>query len=143
MFTVGVGTTSAYQIPAGILQPGTAYGWYMVSFNSVGDESAPSQSFYFQTPSAPSVQTLAPTNVSFTSATFEGLVNPHGSDTTAYFEWGTTTNYGNVTTQTDIGTAAETLSATVSFVRGTYHYRIDAGNGVGSSLGLDVQFNIP
>ena len=28
--TFGVGTTSSYQLPANILQPGTAYAWYMV-----------------------------------------------------------------------------------------------------------------
>jgi hypothetical protein len=50
VITVGVGTNSSYQIPSGILQPQTAYSWYMYSFNSVGDESAASASLYFWTP---------------------------------------------------------------------------------------------
>ena len=144
VFTASVGGTS-YQIPNGILQTGTKYAWYMVSFNSLGDESANSGSLYFQTPIPPTVQSLAPTNVFFNRATFEGFVNPNGSATTAYFEWGTTTNYGHITTQTGIGTTPQNFSATVSLTNGiTYHYRIDAANGVGLSEGLpDIQFTTP
>jgi hypothetical protein len=50
VFTAGVGVTSSYQIPSGYLQPGTAYAWYMVSFNSLGDESSQSSPLYFTTP---------------------------------------------------------------------------------------------
>jgi uncharacterized repeat protein (TIGR01451 family) len=144
VITVGVGTASSYQLPGGILQTGTKYSWYMVSFNSRGDESAHSALLYFQTPIPPTVQSFQPTSVLSNSATFQGFVNPNGSSTTAYFEWGTTTNYGIVTTQTGIGTTARNFSATVSLSSGTtYHYRIDAANGVGLSKGTDIQFNTP
>ena len=89
------------------------------------------------------MQTLAPTNVSFTSATFEGLVNPHGSDTTAYFEWGTTTNYGNVTTQTDIGTAAETFSVTSAWFGATTITGLTPPTAWARAEGLDIQFTTP
>ena len=43
----------------------------------------------------PFAATLAATNIGTTSATFTALVNPNGSTTSLYFEWGTTADYGN------------------------------------------------
>ncbi len=143
VFTGSVGGTS-YQLPGNVLQSGTKYAWYMVSFNGIGDESAPSSSFYFQTPAPPMVQTLAPTNVAITSAELLGTVNPNGSSTTVYFEYGTNSSYGNTTTQTDIGTISQTFGVTVPLARDTqYHYRIDAVNTLGTSHGSDASFNTP
>jgi hypothetical protein len=143
--TFGVGTTSSYQLPGGILQPGTAYAWYMVSFNSLGDESAASTSLYFWTPSAPTVTTLAATNIFSNRATLQGFVNPGGAAATAYFEYGTTTNYGSMTNPTGIGTIPQNFNANITgLTSGTvYHCRIDGTNSAGTSLGLDKTFNTP
>ena len=45
----------------------------------------------------PTVLTLPPICPCPTSATLNGTVNPDGYPTTAWFQWGTTTNYGNLT----------------------------------------------
>jgi hypothetical protein len=145
LFAASVGGTS-YALPAGVLQIGMEYQWYMVSFNSLGDESAASSSLYFATASAPTVQTLPATNVfGALSVRLDGSVNPNGSSTTVYFEYGLTTGYGTITTQTGIGTTAENFSATVSGLEAdhTYHYRIDGVNAVGASSGSDVTFVAP
>jgi hypothetical protein len=137
-------TGTSFQIPANNLQSGTAYSWLMSSVNSLGNQSANSSPLYFQTASLPTVQTLTATNSATVNGTvmLNGSVNPNGSSTTVYFEYGLTTSYGAITTQTGIGTAAEVFSATVTGLETdhTYHYRVDAVNGIGSSYGSDVVF---
>jgi hypothetical protein len=145
VITASVGGTS-YQLPSGILQAGTAYAWYMTSFDSLGDQSSASGSLYFQTQAAPAVQTLAATNIvnigAGPSVVLNGSVNPNGSSTTVYFEYGLTSNYGSVTTQTGIGTTVETFSAGLTGLEPgqIYHYRIDAYNSAGASYGQDMTF---
>ena len=48
-----------------------------------------------QVPLAPTVITIAATNVMGTSATINGSVNANGSSTTVTFNWGLTAAYGN------------------------------------------------
>src|SRR5262245_57839344 len=48
----------------------------------------------------PTVTTLAPTSVTATNARLNGSVNPNGAATAAYFQYGLTTNYGNVSPAT-------------------------------------------
>ena len=54
---------------------------------------------------APAVTTLAATGFSATNASLSGAVNPNGAATTAYFQYGVTTNYGSFS-------ATNTLAAT-------------------------------
>ena len=54
---------------------------------------------------------LARDSLSTTSATLNGSVNPNGLATTAWFEWGTTTNYGQSTTTTNLGSGTYTWFA--------------------------------
>jgi phosphodiesterase/alkaline phosphatase D-like protein len=139
-------TGTSVQMPGGYLQAGTKYDWSVNSVNSVGEAGANSTPLVFQTASLPSVQTLTPTNgVGDGSVTLLGTVNPNGSGTTVYFEYGPTTSYGTITTQTGIGTTAQTFSALVTgLLRDrTYHYRMDAVNGIGPSQGSDVSFVSP
>jgi hypothetical protein len=143
VFTTGVNGTS-FAMPAGTLQPETSYSWHVLSFDSLGDESAPSASFYFQTPSGqsePTVQTLPASSITTDSAVLNGTVNPNGSSTTVYFEYGLTTSYGTITTQTGI-LGAENFSATVTGLTPatTYHYRINAVNALGFVHGADATF---
>jgi hypothetical protein len=137
---------TAYTLPNGILANGAEYEWYMVSFNSLGDESSQSSPLFFTTAAAPTVVTLPETNVvGAVYARLAGSVNPNNASTTAYFEYGTTTGYGTITTQTGIGTTAQIFITTVNGLTAgvTYHYRIDAVNGVASSYGSDVTFVAP
>src|SRR5207244_8057 len=52
---------------------------------------------------APTVTTNGAGSVTSTSATLNGRVNPNGLGTTSYFQWGTTTAYGNTTSAQSLG----------------------------------------
>jgi hypothetical protein len=93
---------------------------------------------------SPSVKTGAATSVKQTSAVLNGTINPNGSATTYYFQWGLTTAYGSTsavhslkagTTSVSVHVTASGLSPDVK-----YHYRLVAQNGSGASTGADRTF---
>ena len=51
----------------------------------------------------PGATTLGASKVTITTATLTGQVNPHGSPTTFYFQYGTTTAYGSRTPNVGVG----------------------------------------
>ena len=61
---------------------------------------------------APSVATLAASGVTATSATLHGTVDPNGAVTTAYYEYGLTTNYGSNGAFTPLPATDATLTMT-------------------------------
>src|SRR5436190_24038920 len=71
------------------------------------------------TPTATATATLSPavttnpaTNVASVSATLIGSVNPRGSTTTVYCQWGTSTIYGRCTpVQTQTGNTSRPITA--------------------------------
>ena len=140
----GVVTLSSYALPSGYLLPGTAYSWHMFSFNNLGDHSADSPSYYFVTPSAPTVTTMAATSIFDNGATLNGSVNPNGASTTVYFQFGTTTSYGNTTTPAGVGfgTGAVNASASTGGINSgtTYHFRAVGYNSLGTNYGPDMSF---
>ena len=96
------------------------------------------------TPAPPIASTDPATSVSATGATLNGTVNPNGKSTTAQFEWGTTTGYGNTVSLGTVGSdsVAHSLSTVLSGLTTgqTYHYRITATNADGTTNGADQQF---
>ena len=91
----------------------------------------------------PSANTAAATDVTATTATLNGFVNPNKEDTTYYFEYGTTTAYGSRTPdQTATGNAGKDVEAKITGLSPgtTYHYRLVATNPSGSDRGDDVAF---
>ena len=98
-------------------------------------------------PLLPSVVTLAANGFTTNSAVLNGLVNPSGSATAAWFEWGTSTSYGNLTAMQAAGAGASDvgMSKVVSgLVAGLdYHYRVGASNAFGTVVGADQSFLIP
>jgi hypothetical protein len=95
----------------------------------------------------PTVTTTAATSIVGTSATLNGTVQPQNLPTTAWFEWGTTTNYGNftVTNMLAATNAVQALSNNLTglVIGATYHYRLAASNELGVSYGADVNFTTP
>lgn len=83
-------------------------------------------------------------DVTKTAARLRGTVNPSGSQTTAYFEYGTTTSYGQRTPDQVIpaGSADVNFSADVSGLTGNtlYHFRLVATNSNGTTQGSDLTF---
>jgi hypothetical protein len=73
--------------------------------------------------------------------TFSGVVNPKGSATTYYFEYGTGSGYGATTAVTSAGggTTAVTVTASVNSLADgvAYHYQLVARNPSGITKGGD------
>jgi hypothetical protein len=125
------------------LTPGITYHFRVAATNDNGLAYGSDQSFTTLGP-LPQVSTLPATGVSTNSATLNGTVNPNGWPTTAWFQWGATTNYGNVTSVTDLGsgTNALPLSAPLAGLTSgiTYHFCVAATNGSGLIYGSDQSF---
>ena len=79
-----------------------------------------------------------------TTVELDGTVNPHGMETTCYFQYGTTTAYGaqTPTAVAGSGTTGVKVSQAISGLQGgtTYHYRIVATSSAGTSDGVDRTF---
>jgi len=98
-----------------------------------------------QVPLAPSVITMAATNVLGTSATINGSVNANGQSTTVTFNWGLTTSYGNTVAATPGTVTGNTAAAVLANLTGltantTYHFRCVGVNSVGTTYGSDLTF---
>jgi len=92
----------------------------------------------------PGVTTTGASNVSTTFATLGGTVYPKGATTNAYFQWGTTPDYGNTTAGQNVGagTTAVPISANLTGLAcGTpYHFQAVASDGGGTGYGGDQSF---
>jgi hypothetical protein len=90
---------------------------------------------------APSASTGPVSNVGPTSATVSGSVNPNGTSTSWYVEYGTSTGYGSKTGSTNAGsgTSSVAISPTLSGLKAgtTYHYRVVATSSAGTTRGAD------
>jgi len=90
---------------------------------------------------APSVQTMPASALTQTSATLNGVANPKGTSTSAWFEFGFSTNYGFVTSPRALGNAdanttfSETLTTLIPGFG--YHFRAVASNSFGVGFGAD------
>ena len=86
----------------------------------------------------PAVTTGSATSVTSSSATLNGTVNPNGSSTTYYFQYGTSTSYGSTTTTTSAGSGSSSVSASASLTgltSSTTYYRLVATNSGGTGYG--------
>lgn len=131
------------------LTPGTTYHYRVIATNADGTTVGADQTFRTTgtappPPPAPSA-TTGGAAVSGASATLGGSVNPNGLLTAYYFEFGTTTAYGQQTPPQSAGsgTAAVSVAASLSGLAAdaTYHYRLVAvGPNGGISIGADRTF---
>ena len=87
----------------------------------------------------PEVSTGKATAVTDESATLSGSINPGGSEATAYFDYGVTTNYYNSTVPTSVGNGTTPFGITNTLqelVPGTqYHFRLASYNGGVTNFG--------
>ena len=125
------------------LSPGINYHFQLVVTNSAGTNYGGDLNFT-TLGLAPTVTTQPASNVTTTSATLTGAVNPNGAATSFYFQYGPDTNYGSftVTNNLDSGTNLLALSNTITGLApgATYHFQIVASNSAGISSGDDVAF---
>jgi hypothetical protein len=94
-----------------------------------------------QAATRPSANTSGPKAVTFDSAVLQGVVNPIGSDTSYYFQYGLTRAYGGQTAIADAGAGTHNVDVALA-VSGlqpltVYHYRVVAVNAAGASIGSD------
>jgi hypothetical protein len=93
---------------------------------------------------APSIGTVTATELTTTGATLGGAVNPNGGFTNAFFEYGTTTAYGSVSSALGAGNGSVPVNvstALTGLTPGTlYHYRLVASNSVGTTQGTNRTF---
>ena len=132
------------------LTPNQLYNYRVVASNNFGVAFGDNVSFFADIPSAPDAETLPASQVTTNSATLNGWANPNGHPRPAWFEWGTTTNYGNIVS---IGpdcqgscTAVRVSSSITNLTpHQLYNYRLVASNSFGIAVGNNVSFsaNIP
>ena len=93
---------------------------------------------------SPVATTGVATSVTATTATLNGTVDPNKESTTYWFEFGTTTAYGNQTAAADAGpaNAAKSVSADIAGLapNTTYHFRLVAKNASATVAGADATF---
>ncbi len=94
-----------------------------------------------------SASTGTATNVTNTSVTLVGTIYPNGSDTSAWFEYGTTASLGYNTQAQDVGSGPSVPNFT-SIVNNltpgaTYYYRLVTQNAYGTNYGATLTFNTP
>jgi hypothetical protein len=92
----------------------------------------------------PAVTTGGVADVTQSTATALGKVNPSGARTTYFFQVGPTTRYGGVTPVGTVSAGAGTVNVTGAFSGmapfTTYHYRLVAKNRNGTTRGKDRTF---
>ncbi len=97
-----------------------------------------------RSPSPPSATTNWTTYLTSNSAQLNGAVNPNGLSATFYFQWGTTTAYGNVTSTQSAGSGTGVIAVSANLAGLTagvvYHCRLVVTNSAGTNYGLDVTF---
>ncbi len=87
--------------------------------------------------------TLSATNVKFSSATLNGIVNANYLPTNVTFEYGITTNYENSITASQspvTGNSNTNVSASLTGLSAvtTYHFRVKIVNSSGTAYGNDM-----
>jgi hypothetical protein len=96
-------------------------------------------------PKPPSASTGGTGQRSYSAATLNADVNPHGSETSYYFQYGATTAYGAQTPATAVGggTTSVPVSQAVTGLQtgATYHYRVVAVSAAGTTAGRDRAFS--
>jgi hypothetical protein len=127
------------------LTPGTVYHFELQATNTLGSSVGGDQSF-LTPPLPPTVYAEAFTNVITTNTTLTAIINPNDGTTTVYFQWGTTTNFGNTTTATvltnNLGAGQSVTAFLQDLLPGTiYYFQVAAFNSAGDTYGTILAFS--
>jgi hypothetical protein len=129
------------------LKPNTTYHFRVVAQSSAGTVNGQDRAFKTPKLTPPSARTKSATGVTRHAAILHGSVNPHGRSTTYYFEWGTSTHYGHLTSSANAGSgsSARSVAAGITGLKANtlYHFRVVARNGAGRAAGHDLTFKTP
>jgi hypothetical protein len=132
------------------LEPHQTYHLRLSATNAGGTTTDDAPSAFTTGAVPPSVQTIYVGNLHATSATLRGWVNPHNSQTSYYFLWGTEDCSANpcqaipVSEDADAGSGGTVVAAhqvlTGLSAGTTYHYVLVASNSAGTEEALDRSF---
>ena len=97
---------------------------------------------------APTALTQAPSGITRTTATLNGLVNSNGAASTVIFDYGPDTNYGSTIAAIPASVSSGLDTAVRATLNGltpgtTWHYRVRATNSTDTTPGLDRSFTVP
>lgn len=127
------------------LNGATTYHFRAVLVNAAGTIYGENRQFT-TVPNPPVAATGAPANVTTSTATLVGAVNPNGVRATVYFEYGLTTAYGQSTPIQSVAAGFDTVdiqAPNVPLIAGaTYNYRLVASNSAGTAFGANVRFTV-
>lgn len=128
------------QLPPESLEAATTYHYRFSAGNAAGARKGLDKTFTTP-PAVDGVSTDDATDIERLTATLNGSFNGDGVDTSFYFEYGPTANYGLKTADVDHGTAAGPQSVSAGLAElnsySTYHFRLVAHNKYGTTVGAD------
>jgi hypothetical protein len=131
------------KVPISGLTPGTRYQYRIVATNSYGTSYGADGAF--STPPEPLAETKSAEAVGYDDATLNGTIDPLGTKTSYYFEYGTSQSYGAHTAEVTAGSGTSDVQATQSIdylaEDTTYHFRIVAKTEYGITYGADDTFS--
>jgi len=139
--TTGTGATATHTYAAAgtytvLLQVKDARGDANETTHTVTVGSAP--------PPPPAVATGSASGVSASGATVSGSVNPNGSATSVWFEYGTSSAYGSPTAVQSVGSGSSSVSVQAVLwglqPSTVYHFRLVGTSAAGTSQGADATF---
>ncbi len=146
---IGTNPPPAYFVPGSTNVAGGTYYLGVQNPNVAGANYAIDVTFHLLFFS-PTVITKPATNLVTGSATLQALVTPNGGDTTVYFEYGLTTNYGTISSTSTLLTNNYLLAQWVTNdVTGlappgaVYHFQAIGTNIFGTNYGGDLIFTNP
>ena len=125
------------------LTPGTFYHYRIVASSSRGTTTGADRTFLTKG-GKPAADTLNATPLGYNSADLQGRVEAKGVSTTVYFEYGTTSAYGQRSVERSLDeVGSDEMSAIVGGLtpNTTYHFRVVASNSFGTSYGADQTFS--
>jgi hypothetical protein len=147
---IGSGSTAQLVSQAfSALTSSTTYHFQFVATNAAGTTAGPDMTFTTSAPpppptTPPSVAGGIAQSVTDTSATVQADIHPNGSATTYVVNYGTSTNCGQQTPQTALGspTAEQVASQALTGLAPstTYHFQFVATNAAGTTAGPDATF---
>jgi hypothetical protein len=125
------------------LMGSVTYHYRVVAINASGTSYGTDQTFT-TSPPRPTVVTERAREVTQSTASLSGTVNPEGLPTTYYYQYGISTEYATTTVAGQAGEGTSPIPTPT--ILGdlvpdtTYHYRLVAENADGTTYGQDQQF---
>ena len=149
--SAGSGTTRVEAEPTVCgLTPNEQYDFRVAATNSSGTTYGENETIETKSigeSGCPSATTESASTILRSEATLNGTVNPDGSETKYYFEYGPSTSYGKKTSEAGAGagTSGVKEGRTITGLSSAtgYHFRIVASSSKGTAYGADKTFTTP